>query len=88
MQNLRYKNYRNNEIGQGMTEYIIIVALIALAAIAGVKFYGNAIQGSFAGMTATLSGGDPAAGVATAETAANSAQTDADRERGLNNYHQ
>jgi len=48
---------RKLQHGQGMTEYIIIVALIALASIAGVKFFGSAVQGSFAGMTAVLGGG-------------------------------
>ena len=32
---------RNRESGQGMTEYIVIVALIAVAAIAVVGFFGD-----------------------------------------------
>ncbi len=35
------------EEAQGMTEYIIIVALIALVAIAGVKIFGKSISGLF-----------------------------------------
>jgi len=42
--------------GQGMTEYIIIVALIAIAAIAAVSFFGKTIQGSFSGLAASLTG--------------------------------
>jgi Flp pilus assembly pilin Flp len=36
-----------DERGQGMTEYIIIVALIALVAIAGVKIFGSKISRLF-----------------------------------------
>ena len=33
--------------GQSMTEYILIIALIALVAIAGVKLFGKTIVGAF-----------------------------------------
>ena len=67
-----------NQRGQGMTEYILIVALIAVAVIAAVKFFGNAtaanfktaagatssaVQGSVAG-SAGGAAGDAAAAVA------------------------
>ncbi len=42
--------------GQGMTEYIIIVALIALSAIAVVGFFGDVVKTQFAGMAEVLSG--------------------------------
>ncbi len=38
---------RRGEAGQGMTEYIIIVAVIALVAIAGVKIFGEKIKAMF-----------------------------------------
>ena len=45
---LKYSlNFLNNESGQGMTEYILIVALIAVAAIAVVKIFGKTIQNQF-----------------------------------------
>lgn len=34
---------------QGMVEYILIVALIALVAVAGVRMFGEKIMGLFAG---------------------------------------
>lgn len=43
--------------GQGMTEYIIIVALIALASVAAVGFFGTAVKAQFVNMGAELSGG-------------------------------
>ncbi|EKD26379.1 MAG: hypothetical protein ACD_79C01234G0005 [uncultured bacterium] len=42
--------------GQGMTEYIIIVGLIALAAIVVVALFGKQIKAQFAGMTGAMSG--------------------------------
>ncbi len=45
-----------NRKGQGMTEYIIIVALIAVATIAVVKLFGNNIRAMFAKSATALSG--------------------------------
>jgi pilus assembly protein Flp/PilA len=42
--------------GQGMTEYIIIVALIAVAAIGVVTIFGDNIRDLFAGATNALAG--------------------------------
>jgi Flp pilus assembly pilin Flp len=41
------KKFWNDERGQGMTEYILIVALIAVFAIAMVKFFGGTISNIF-----------------------------------------
>jgi len=41
------KRFLNDESGQGMTEYILIVALIAVAAIVAVKMFGAQITGLF-----------------------------------------
>jgi pilus assembly protein Flp/PilA len=42
--------------GQGMTEYIIIVALIAIAAIGVVTVFGQNIRAIFGASTASLAG--------------------------------
>ena len=42
--------------GQGMTEYIIIVALIAIAAIAAYTMFGNVVRGQVGIMGAQLGG--------------------------------
>ena len=42
--------------GQGLTEYIVIVALVALAAIGAIATYGNDIRSLFGGGTEVLSG--------------------------------
>ena len=42
--------------GQGMVEYIIIVALIALGSVIAVGFFGTAIKSQFVDMSASLVG--------------------------------
>lgn len=44
------------QVGQGMTEYIIIVALIAIAAIAVYSFFGDTLRSQMGAMTQELSG--------------------------------
>jgi Flp pilus assembly pilin Flp len=64
------------QLGQGMTEYIIIVALIAIAAIAVYTIFGDVVREQVGGMAAELAGGDGsgiAADGAAAETAADTA---------------
>jgi len=72
--------------GQGLTEYIIIVAMIALASIAAVNFFGGAVQGAFGGMGLVLSGEAPTAGTTASKTAAEKAVTEAGKTRNLGNY--
>jgi len=44
------------QLGQGMTEYIIIVALIAIAAIAAYSFFGDTVRSQVGNMAAELGG--------------------------------
>ncbi|MGQ7848688.1 hypothetical protein ACUNV4_29600 [Granulosicoccus sp. 3-233] len=44
--------------GQGLTEYIIIVALIAIASIVAVSFFGSSVKASFLSLGSDLVGGD------------------------------
>ena len=46
------------QLGQGMTEYIIIVALVAVAAIAVYNMFGDTVRGQVGDMAAELGGGD------------------------------
>lgn len=45
-----------NQSGQGMTEYIIIVALIAIAAIAAFTYFGGTVRDQTTAMTQELAG--------------------------------
>ena len=47
---------RRKARGQGMTEYIIIVALIAIAAIAVIMLFGDNIRKLFGASAASLAG--------------------------------
>lgn len=51
---------RNRKSGQGMVEYIIIVVVIALAAIAIIGVFGDTIRSKFGGAVTEL-GGDESA---------------------------
>src|SRR3954463_13079430 len=44
------------ESGQGMSEYLIIVALVAIAAIGGVTVFGRDVRELFSGTTDSLAG--------------------------------
>ena len=50
------KRLRGETKGQGLTEYIIIVALIAIAAIGVVTLFGDDIRRLFGGAANALSG--------------------------------
>ena len=42
--------------GQGMTEYIIVVALIAIGCVAAVSYFGSTVQAQFVNMGTALTG--------------------------------
>ena len=69
------------QIGQGMTEYIIIVALIAIAAIGIYSMFGDTITDQMGNMTQELSGG-----TATADVKADADLTTQTSEKGLATY--
>jgi pilus assembly protein Flp/PilA len=50
------RRFLRNQAGQGMTEYLIIVALIAIAAVGVVTVFGNDIRQLFSASTGTLNG--------------------------------
>ena len=72
--------------GQGMTEYIIIVALIAVAAIGTYSLLGQTVRNQTAGLALEISGKAGRAAIAAAGTNADEAQTKADQQKGLSNY--
>ncbi len=67
-----------SQIGQGMTEYIIIVALIAVAAIGAFQFFGQTIRSQTSGIANEVAGQNAQAAI----TAARAAATNSDAERG------
>ena len=80
---------RKKQKGQGMTEYIIIVALIALGAIAAFSFFGQSVRGQTAQMAEQVSGQNTnGAGVGTgdAQAASKNADNEAAQKVDLNNF--
>ncbi len=80
------KQPRVKQFGQGMTEYIIIVALIAIAAIAVYTLFGKTVREQTAGMAQELSGKSATTAIQAAQGAADEASTAASETKGLDNY--
>ncbi len=72
--------------GQGMTEYIIIVALIAVAAIGAFRFFGQTARQQVAGLATELSGQNASTQITASQTAAGAANTQATTNKSLSSY--
>jgi Flp pilus assembly pilin Flp len=73
MNNVTRFNAPRRVRGQGMTEYIIIVALIAIAAIAVTSLFGGTVRSQVAGMAQEMSGTTANAQIGNAKAAAQKA---------------
>ncbi len=63
MSTQRVRTFARNssrDLGQGMTEYIIVVALIAIAAVAAVSLFGSSVKTQFTALASELVGGEQA----------------------------
>jgi len=74
------------QLGQGMTEYIIITALIAIAAIGAFMYFGNTARQQVAAMATELSGRDAAQQRGDAAKQADNASKQANKASGLGQY--
>lgn len=74
------------QAGQGMTEYIIVVALIAVAAIGVYTLFGQTIRNQTAGLALEVSGQTASTAIGNAQTNATTASTNANVRKGLDNY--
>ena len=77
---------KRTQRGQGMTEYIIIVALIAIAAIAVYQLFGNTVRSQTAAIANELAGNDGGPARTQASDAATAAATEANTQRNLSTY--
>jgi len=84
----RNKNLRTGrrQLGQGMTEYIIIVALIAIAAIGVFSMFGKTVRNQAAGVAMELSGKKGDTQIENAGTAADAAGSRANERKGMSEY--
>ena len=76
---------RARQLGQGMTEYIIIVALIAISAIVVYNLFGSTVREQVGDMAAELGGGTANN---TAEATGAAAQTAGTTNHTLSNFQQ
>ncbi|MEN9705480.1 MAG: hypothetical protein RLZZ393_1359 [Pseudomonadota bacterium] len=74
--------------GQGMTEYIVIVALIAIAAIGVYTAFGKAVRGQMAVTAQSLAGKSASQARTESNDAGSAAQDQATRQIRLDNYDQ
>ena len=79
---------KSTQLGQGMTEYIIIVALIAVSAIGVYSFFGKTIRNQVAGLAAELSGQDSGTQIGAARSSASEATQVANKDYNLGNYNE
>jgi Flp pilus assembly pilin Flp len=82
---IRMQNKRR-QLGQGMTEYIIIVALVAVAGIGTYRFFGQTIRNQMAGLAQEVGGAPANNARAAAATSANNAATQAVVNKNMGNY--
>jgi Flp pilus assembly pilin Flp len=86
MKTRQFKKSSLRQLGQGMTEYIIIVALIAVAAIGVYSMFGQTIRGQVAGLAGEVAGTGAATGKKAASTAATGANSQANQAKGMSSY--
>ena len=72
--------------GQGMTEYIIIVALIAVAAIGVYSYFGKTVRNQTSAIAQEVAGVDSATQIQNAATAATTADGRANVNKGLSAF--
>jgi Flp pilus assembly pilin Flp len=74
--------------GQGMTEYIVVVAVVAVAAIGVYSMLGQTIRNQTAGIAQEISGNDAGAALNAATSSALAARSQANVRKDLKNYNQ
>ncbi len=72
--------------GQGMTEYLIIVALIAITGIAVFSFFGQTLRHQMAGISLELSGKKANTEIQGAQTTAGQGVTAAGKQKDMSDY--
>ncbi len=77
---------RSRHHGQGMTEYLIVVALIAVSAIGVYSLFGQTLRSQTAGLAMEVSGQSAGDAIQRSQSRATAANTGAATRKGLNNF--
>jgi Tfp pilus assembly protein FimT len=83
-----HMKFRNGQRGQGMTEYIIVVALVAIAAIGVYTAFGKTVRGQMAVTAQALAGNSASQARTEANTGGQNATSQAQRSIQLDNFDQ
>jgi Flp pilus assembly pilin Flp len=75
-------------LGQGMTEYIVVVAVVAVAAIGVYSLLGQTIRNQTAGIAQEIAGTDAGAALNAATSSSAAARSQANVRKDLKNYNQ
>lgn len=75
-----------HQLGQGMTEYIIIVAMIAVAAIATYQYFGQTVRNQTAAIAQEIAGQNGNDSKVAAQTAGTAVKGKAAEKETLNSY--
>ena len=81
-------NTNKKQLGQGMTEYIIIVALIAVSAIGVYSFFGKTIRNQVSALASEVSGKNSSGNISAAQAASQEATDNADVDYDLGNFNE
>lgn len=77
---------KSGQRGQGMTEYVIVVALVGIAAIAVYQLFGSTVRSQTAGIAQELAGKNASSAISNAGSAADKAVTEGSTNRNLASY--
>lgn len=72
--------------GQGLTEYLIIIAMVAVAGIGAASFFGDSVKASFLALGSELTGGEEVDMVAETSVSRDKAKRDTNTQTTLGNY--
>ena len=86
MKSVKKRRIAGRQQGQGMAEYIIIVALVAVAGLATWELVGSSIGQSAAGVASAIAGTDASAIRNQAQQTATQASTTAQEVENLSDY--
>ncbi|MFK7892221.1 MAG: Flp family type IVb pilin [Granulosicoccus sp.] len=81
-----HRSTRSTITGQGLTEYLIIIAMVAVAGIGAASFFGDSVKASFLALGSELTGGENVDMVAETEASRAKAQRDVNTQTTLRNY--
>lgn len=75
-------------MGMAATEYVLVLALVAIAAIGVYSFFGKTLRNQVAGLASELSGQDAQQNIQNAKSEADTGETVANKDYNLGNYNE